>query len=57
MTVYKIVNGCNGCEIESCKQVDHNHMIIDSEEYQKVLKYFGIIITIGAIIWLYFFIT
>ena len=35
MAVYRMVKGCKGCEIGSGKQKDHNHFILDSEEYER----------------------
>lgn len=30
MTVYRVKKGCKGCQMGSCYQKDHNHMILDS---------------------------
>jgi len=37
MTVYKYKKDCKGCETGSSKEKDHNHFILDSDEYLGVL--------------------
>ena len=52
MAVYNIVKDCNGCKVTSGKQADHNHFILDSEEYEKAKVWILFLMFISIIVFL-----